>query len=119
MGKLECTRCGGVIEKPTFNEAKESLDHGVGLTRNRPCPNDGSNLMLWNGVPVDPKNPPTINTTPGGQTVPATIDTWPDNTSGSTFTVNHIETTQSNSTASRPPIKTKPKDTKTTKKTKK
>lgn len=57
MGKLECSVCGGVCEKPTFKEAADSLDHGIGLTKGRPCPNDGKHLY-WDGKPVDPAHPP-------------------------------------------------------------
>lgn len=57
MGKLECTVCGGIIECSTFAEAVDSLDHGIGLTKGRPCPNDGKHL-IWNGKPVNPANPP-------------------------------------------------------------
>lgn len=52
MPKLECTRCGAIKEAPTLKEARETIDHGVGLVKGRPCPNDGTNLMLWDGVPA-------------------------------------------------------------------
>lgn len=52
MGVLKCTRCLGTVEKPTIQEAIDSLDHGVGNIIGRPCPNDGTNILLWNGQPV-------------------------------------------------------------------
>lgn len=111
MGKLECLRCGAIIEKPTFKEAQESLDHSVGLTRNRPCRNDGTQLV-WNGIPVDPKNPPTHNKHAGPEMTATTA--WPTSTSGSSTATSHQLTATSTQTEW-----PKPKHTKTTKPKKK
>lgn len=55
MGKLHCQRCGATCEKETFDQALFYIDHSVGLTNGRPCPNDGTNPMSWNGIPVGPE----------------------------------------------------------------
>ena len=49
MGKAECTVCGAVAEGSNKKEASDKLDHGVGLMKGRPCPNDGTNVILWSG----------------------------------------------------------------------
>ena len=59
MGKLICHQCGAIWESETFKEAIESIDHSIGLHNSRPCPNDGTNHMTWNGIALgkDRKEP--------------------------------------------------------------
>ncbi len=40
MSKAKCTRCGGIAEGKTFEEASSKIDHAVGLSRGRPCGNN-------------------------------------------------------------------------------
>lgn len=76
MPKLECTRCGAIKEAPTLKEARETIDHGVGLVKGRPCPNDGTNLMLWDGVPAGSQEN-TASKKPTTASVSKTVRTSP------------------------------------------
>lgn len=52
MFKAECIRCGGVSEAETLEQAKLSINHGVGKARGIAC---GTSLSIIREIP-DPNN---------------------------------------------------------------
>lgn len=68
MGLAICQKCLGRANGDTFEEAKSKIDHSIGLTNGRPCPNDGTNLVLPEGDFGTAEDKPTTKWDANGTT---------------------------------------------------
>lgn len=55
MIQVKCTRCGGIAEGKTFDEASSRVNHGIGLTKGKPCHKALGKTIQTSGQEEKPK----------------------------------------------------------------